>query len=797
VRGLSLACALLAAGLVAAAAGAAPSSRPAPAVVPVASLAPSETASEWRRLRFVRQAHKARTPRRAPQAAGAAAACRPLRAVFYAATDWLRLATKLAASASACASYHVSVPPLVSDKTRPRPDQAWRIRALGPSFHALAEISWNAWSAWVAEGNGSWYEAGVEARRRMAAAGYDVALGDGWALNELSSAVRRGDGAARANARELLRGLYEGDGVVPRARGLVFMVGLAQPTADLQTYKGHLQNWLQDAAFWGDMSAYVSDWAQESYGDVRAYAVPGAPLADRREAVRSYLGHVLDLGRAAPAPAAAARAFLDAAYSPLANAAWAWDASFGWTAVTVAEMKDFVSAETYALRRVDAAAGADRGGFAWAPRNAAGIPAGDFAAQTGELLDRLAAALRDSADGDPADPGLRACAPEGVNVWCVAERPDAAFNQGWSGFAGWSPPGAAFTTPPQTLSPGVPSTPIGVQLQLGGVPQVASETTTVELSSTSSGGAFAPGPDGPWTPTLVLAVPAGATTTSAFHYLDTVAGTATIAARTTGGTAAQAVTVGASTGGGGGGGPADLALSGSVTPAVGPPGAAVTWRLRVDDKTLQPAFGIVLEVALPAGHAFAGASADRGPGCVGAGTTRVVCPLDFLSAAAPAANVVLTTVPAVPGMHVLGASVRFDGADPAPGDNALALQAIATAPPSPPPPPQRPRGLVRRGGSGTDVLRGGPGPDLLVGRAGDDVLRGRAGDDRLRGGRGADLLDGGRGADLLEGGAGDDVLLVRDGARDRVVCGPGRDRVVADRADRLAPGCERVVRRSP
>jgi Ca2+-binding RTX toxin-like protein len=81
-----------------------------------------------------------------------------------------------------------------------------------------------------------------------------------------------------------------------------------------------------------------------------------------------------------------------------------------------------------------------------------------------------------------------------------------------------------------------------------------------------------------------------------------------------------------------------------------------------------------------------------------------------------------------------------------------------------------------------------------VGRAGDDVLRGRSGDDRLRGGRGADLLDGGPGLDLADAGAGDDVVRARDGRPDRVVCGPGRDRVVADRTDRLAPGCELVRR---
>ena len=74
------------------------------------------------------------------------------------------------------------------------PDQASRIRALGSAFHALAEINVTGWTSWVASTGSSWYAAGVEARRRMATAGYDVAAGDTWALNELSSAVqaRRG-----------------------------------------------------------------------------------------------------------------------------------------------------------------------------------------------------------------------------------------------------------------------------------------------------------------------------------------------------------------------------------------------------------------------------------------------------------------------------------------------------------------------------------------------------------------------------------------------------------------------------
>ena len=50
------------------------------------------------------------------------------------ATALLELGPKLAERASPCANYYISVPPLVSDKTKPRPGQASRIRALGPRW---------------------------------------------------------------------------------------------------------------------------------------------------------------------------------------------------------------------------------------------------------------------------------------------------------------------------------------------------------------------------------------------------------------------------------------------------------------------------------------------------------------------------------------------------------------------------------------------------------------------------------------------------------------------------------------
>ena len=232
---------------------------------PVASLQPKVTRRLWQHLVERRQAH--------PLRLAATTSCRPLRAVFYTATDWMRLATKLAANASPCAQYYFSIPSLAADHTQIRADQAWRIRALGPQFHAMAEISMGAWGKWVTSTGSSWYQAGVEARRRMAAAGYDVSLGDSWAVNEFSSAVRQDAASARADARNFVHGLYAGDGTQPATRGAVFIIGMGQGTQNLSVYKTNLDGWLSDSAFWNDMNSYVSDWSQELFGDFRNYGV--------------------------------------------------------------------------------------------------------------------------------------------------------------------------------------------------------------------------------------------------------------------------------------------------------------------------------------------------------------------------------------------------------------------------------------------------------------------------------------------------------------------------------------------
>lgn len=463
----------------------------------VPSLTPKATHALWRT--------EVARARRAPHAL-TAASCNPAHAVFYAQTDWLRLATKLAAQPSPCADYSISVPPLAADKTQPRSGQASQIRALGPSFHALDEISWNGWSAWVTAGNGSWYDAGVTARQRMAVAGFDASAGDTWAVNELSSAVRTGTGVARQNALEFLRGLAS-DGV----KGVVFVQGIGQSTTDTTAYKLALQGWLGDSAFWSAAGSYVRDWAQEDYGDLRSYAVAGTSADARRDQEVQYLGHPLALVDAGPADVSAARSFLDSTYVAFGTTAWAWPSAYGWTAAPLTNMEDFVSGQVYAARSLGAPSGVDRLGFAWAPSNTLGLADADFNAQTATLLDRLAAAIRDSGTSAAA-----ACDP----AWCTTSLDGSAFTTAWQWFSAWSPTLIVLTSAPSTFTAGS-SAVITVQLQAAGIAQAAAADQTVTFTTSSPSGSFSP--------SATVTIPAGASSASV-TYTDTQPGTPTVSA---------------------------------------------------------------------------------------------------------------------------------------------------------------------------------------------------------------------------------------------------------------------------
>jgi len=155
-----------------------------------------------------------------------------------------------------CANYYVSIPPIATDKTKPRgPNQAPQIRALGPNFHAVNEVnvtSPTSWRDWVAAGNGML----VRHRRRGTSAD---GFADGWRLRRWVS-------------------------------------NFGQGTTFFDTYKANIKSWLGDPAFWADMSQYVRFFSQEVYGRIDTWAVPGATTQDRLAPTADFHVVTYDVG---------------------------------------------------------------------------------------------------------------------------------------------------------------------------------------------------------------------------------------------------------------------------------------------------------------------------------------------------------------------------------------------------------------------------------------------------------------------------------------------------------------------
>ena len=211
-------------------------------------------------------------------AAGTSAENCPMhpQVVFWTSTDWELLGEELKAQQSPCADYYISIPPLSNDKTALRAPQDDVIRALGPRFHPLAEVTLGnvtGWASWVTGAPGrTWFDAGVEFRRRMTQAGYRPELGETWLLNELDrSTIRDKPPYTRAAMKDLLRGLYEGDGNGPKLPGVV-EVGIAythQNIPDVEVYRTELKSWLQDSDFWTSVAPTISMLTKEVYPDAR------------------------------------------------------------------------------------------------------------------------------------------------------------------------------------------------------------------------------------------------------------------------------------------------------------------------------------------------------------------------------------------------------------------------------------------------------------------------------------------------------------------------------------------------
>jgi hypothetical protein len=364
---------------------------------------------------------------------------RAVEGVFWGGAQWLALAEALAADPSPCAEYSVTIPP-AADRTMLMPVARFNeVRATGVT--PVAEIRWTAasgaWREWVLAVPGrTFYMAGVMARRRMAQRNLDVEAGETWAFNEFTPEVLTGAPGARAEVLEFLRGLYDGDPGMPKARGIVFNVGIPSTVGadEAAAYKASLQAWLADEAFWAELDTYVDVFANEVYVSSLSWGVSGIPFPKRAKRMNEYLQHMATLAEAAPNSVQAARAFLRRTHMALANAFWP-NPTFGDTdLLTATEMSHFVSTQTYALREFAEAhprtAPSGLVGFAWAP-----VAASPLYTEAGrnQIAARLANAVGRSTAGSAKD----ACGPATERVWCEGEVDGAWFNPVWRSFDSW------------------------------------------------------------------------------------------------------------------------------------------------------------------------------------------------------------------------------------------------------------------------------------------------------------------------------------------------------------------------
>jgi hypothetical protein len=358
---------------------------------------------------------------------------------------WTKLVDAFAAHPAPCAEYYITIPPLVSDKTRPRA-AAELLRLRGPQFHALADFHVSAWRA--NPETTSWYAKGVRFRELMAAAGYDVTRGETWAINELSMRVRW-DPAEQAKMLALLAGLYNGPPGAQPAPGVVYVINQAHRTKNFwyrtrtqrHPYKRTLIAWTRQSAFWAAVDTYVAWWGQQTYTDCLIACVTGVPLPEKARRLNLFLQSQPRHAFAADAPSAAvaaARKVFDESYFPVLNAYWPHPAYGRTHLLTLERMRKLVRLQVYAAR-------------VWAsthryPDLRIGLAWNENPGSTAAERLRLEPLARDLAltialaiQGayTPGSPPTFACSPTGDVRGCHPALPGARSNTAWTTFGRW------------------------------------------------------------------------------------------------------------------------------------------------------------------------------------------------------------------------------------------------------------------------------------------------------------------------------------------------------------------------
>ena len=301
------------------------------------------------------------------------------------------------------------------------------------------------WANWVNEPgqNRTWFDAGVEFRRAMEQAGYDVTAGETWLINEFDRTTARDaprgptdhdwPPARRKDMRELMRGLYTGAPGMPRAPGdRRDRDPLPSPEpSQRQPLPARYEEMAGGCRILGRRRPYLRWIAVESYPDSRLWAPVGSSLIARDRHLEAYIFHLLELVRSGPSSVETARRFFERKFLPLANSGWRarggehfdFVTGHGNTIRERVQMRQFVSEQVYAMRRYAGAHGrrapAGRLGFSWQPCNRLTAAEPDcrapdpaFRTSLDLIASRVAEAIR-FAYGEGNTSAVAACGPPG------------------------------------------------------------------------------------------------------------------------------------------------------------------------------------------------------------------------------------------------------------------------------------------------------------------------------------------------------------------------------------------------
>jgi hypothetical protein len=380
-------------------------------------------------------------------------------AVFWTANDWVLLTRELAARESECVHYYISIPPTANDKTRLRVLQDEIIRAFGPHFRPVAEMTLSGetgWAKWVAaDPRRTWRAAGIEFRRRMVDADYDFTRGETWLLNEANRSTRRDEAPyTRQAIRDVVRGLALGNGTGPVVPGIVEL-GIEyshQTMPDLTEFKAETKSLLADGAFWEDIGPHVAFFAREAYPDARRWGVAGSSLGQRERSFDQYVQHLVRLAAEGPGEVEPARQVLGRTFLPLLNATWPargpdpfvplFCCGHGWTMIPLEQMLSFASEEVYAVRSSsaweDPLGSAARLGFSWQPTDNFDLGRPAFEAAMRAIAARIGSAIRDAYGPGDASAADACGAPGTTENFCTgADVPGAFFTGAWGEIADW------------------------------------------------------------------------------------------------------------------------------------------------------------------------------------------------------------------------------------------------------------------------------------------------------------------------------------------------------------------------